>query len=114
MGKAVGSVKLGTLYSGGKVRKRREWRGLRDTLYDYWRWLGIMKMLAGFLMHIHNIKGMLRYRWMLNYIAVPAMIDKHTVGLRGNHLKIAHEEYDLVAKDVAKLLEPERKTVFSG
>ena len=43
MGKAVGSVKLGNLYSGGKVRKRREWRGLRDTLYDYWRWLKIMK-----------------------------------------------------------------------
>ncbi len=41
---------------------------------------------------------------MLNYISVPAMIDKHTVGLRGNHLKIAHAEYDLVAEDVAKLL----------
>ena len=104
MGKAVGSEKLGNLYSGGKVRKRREWRGLKDTLYDYWRWLKIMKMLAGFLMHPHNLKGMFRYRWMLNYIAVPAMIDKHTVGLRGNHLKIAHEEYDLVAKDVAQLL----------
>ena len=32
------------------------------------------------------------------------MIDKHTAGLRGNHLRIAHEEYDLVAEDVAKLL----------
>ena len=104
MGKAIGSEKLGNLYSGGKVRKRREWRGLKDTLYDYGRWLKIMGMLTGFLMHPHNLKGFFRYRWMLNYISVPAMIDKHTVGLRGNHLKIAHEEYDLVAKDVAQLL----------
>lgn len=34
MGKKVGSVKLGSLYTGGKVRKMREWRGLSDTLYD--------------------------------------------------------------------------------
>ena len=104
MGKAVGSEKLGSLYSGGKVRKRREWRGFKDTFYDYWRWLKIMAMLGGFLMHPHNLKGFFRYRWMLNYLAVPMMIDKHTVGLRGNHLRIAHEEYDLVAKDVAQLL----------
>ena len=105
MGKNVGSERLGNLYSKGKVRKRREWRGVKDTLYDYTRWLKIMGMLGEFMMHPHNIKGFLRYRWMLNYLAVPMMIDKHTVGLRGNHLKIAHEEYDLVAKDVAKLLD---------
>lgn len=55
-----------------------------------------MGMLAGFMAHPHNIKGFFRYRWMLNYLAVPMMIDKHTAGLRGNHLRIAHEEYDLV------------------
>ena len=40
MGKAVGSERLGSLYSGGKVRRRREWRGLGDTLYDYGRFCG--------------------------------------------------------------------------
>jgi len=105
MGKAVGSEKLGSLYTKGKVRKRREWRGVKDTMYDYYRWLKIMGMLGEFMTHPHNIKGFLRYRWMLNYLSVPMMIDKHTVGLRGNHLRIAHEEYDLVAKDVAKLLD---------
>ena len=34
MGKKVGSEKLGSLYTMGKVRRRREWRGVRDTLYD--------------------------------------------------------------------------------
>ena len=104
MGKAVGSERLGSLYSGGKVRRRREWRGLGDTLYDYGRWLKIMLMLLKFMSKPANIKGFFRYRWMLNYLAVPMMIDRHTVGLRGNHLRIAHEEYDLVAEDVALLL----------
>ena len=110
MGKMAGSERLGDLYTKGRVRKRREWRGFKDTMYDYWRWLGIMKMLSGFLMHPSNVKGFFRYRWMLNYLAVPAMIDKHTAGLRGNYLRIAHEEYDLVAQDVAGLL----TNVFRG
>ncbi len=106
MGKAVGSSKLGNLYDGKmEVFKRREWRGLKDTLYDYWRWLGILKMLAAFIIKPKNLKGFFRYRWMVNYLAVPMMIDKHTRGLRGNALRICHEEYDLVAADVAALLD---------
>ncbi|MCF0127524.1 MAG: 2-hydroxyacyl-CoA dehydratase [Pseudobutyrivibrio sp.] len=106
MGKAVGSEKLGKLYDGNmQVFKRREWRGVKDTLYDYWRWLGIIKMLGCFLLfHPKNVKGFFRYRWMLNYLAVPMMIDKHTRGLRGEALRICRMEYDLVADDVAKLL----------
>ena len=45
MGKAVGSEPLGSLYTAGKVRRRREWRGLRDTMYDHFRWLGILGVL---------------------------------------------------------------------
>jgi hypothetical protein len=104
MGKKVGSEKLGSFYSGGRVRKRREWRGIKDTFYDYCCWLKIMWMLAKFIVKPANLKGFFRYRWMLNYLAVPMMIDKHTVGLRGEHLRIAHAEYDLVAQDVAQLL----------
>ena len=105
MGKAVGSEKLGDLYNGTKVRKRREWRGFKDTWYDYTRWLKIMGVLLKFMAKPRNVKAFFRYRWMLNYLAVPMMIDKHTVGLRGNHLRIAHEEYDLVAEDIAKMLD---------
>ena len=42
MAKEVGKDRLGDFYTNGKVRKRREWRGLADTMYDYWRWLHIM------------------------------------------------------------------------
>ncbi|MEE1114685.1 MAG: 2-hydroxyacyl-CoA dehydratase family protein [Eubacterium sp.] len=104
MGKKIGSEPLGSFYGKGKVRKRREWRGFKDTWYDYTRWVKIMMMLGKFMMKPNNVKGFLRYRWMLNYLSVPSMIDRHTTGLRGNHLRIAHEEYDLVAEDVAGLL----------
>lgn len=105
MGAKVGSVALGKLYSKGKARKRREWRGFKDTLYDFTRWLYILLILLKFLIKPRNLRAFFKYRWMANYVSVPAMIDKHTVGLRGKHLRIAHTEYDLVAKDVAQLLD---------
>ncbi len=105
MAKEIGADRLGDFYTNGKVRKRREWRGLKDTLYDYKCWLGIMGTLAGFIIKPRNIKAMFRYRWMANYLAVPMMVDRHTQGLRGEYLRICHTEQDLIIKDVAKLLD---------
>ena len=104
MAKQIGADRLGDFYTKGRVRKRREWRGVVDTLYDYSRWLGIMLILGKFLMNPRNIKAMFRYRWMANYLAVPMMVDRHTQGLRGEYLRICHTEFDLVVDDVAKLL----------
>lgn len=100
----IGADNLGRFYSKGKVRKRREWRGFRDTFYDYKCWLGIMGTLAGFIIKPRNIKALFRYRWMANYLAVPMMVDRHTQGLRDEYLRICHTEQDLIVKDVAKLL----------
>ncbi|MBQ1329251.1 MAG: hypothetical protein IIY50_02405, partial [Mogibacterium sp.] len=48
--KIKGDTRYGDLYKPhGKVRKRREWRGVGDTLYDYSRWLGIMLTLGKFV-----------------------------------------------------------------
>ena len=105
MGKQVGSERLGDFYTKGKVRKRREWRGVTDTLYDYARWLHIMGILTKFIVKPRNIKAFFRYRWMANYLAAPMMVDRHTQGLRGPQLRIAHTEFDLVMEDVAKLLD---------
>ena len=105
MAKGIGADRLGDFYTNGKVRKRREWRGLKDTMYDYKCWLGIMGTLAGFIIKPRNIKAMFRYRWMANYLAVPMMVDRHTQGLRGEYLRICHTEQDLIIKDVAKLLD---------
>lgn len=105
MGKELGSVKLGSLYTDGKVRKCREWRGVKDTFYDYTRWLKIMGILSKFIIKPRNIKAFFRYRWMANYLAAPMMVDRHTQGLRGPQLRIMHTEFDLVMDDVAKLLD---------
>ena len=106
MAKEIGADRLGDLYiDGGKVRKRREWRGINDTLYDYSRWLGIMAKLGKFVMKPRNVKAMFRYRWMANYLAVPMMVDRHTQGLRGEYLRMCHVEQDLIIDDVAKLLD---------
>ena len=44
--KRKGEKRLGVLYDEGKVLRRREWRGLKDTLYDYGRWLYLLSILA--------------------------------------------------------------------
>ena len=82
MGAKIGSEALGKLYGHGKVKKRREWRGFRDTFYDFFCWLGILLMLARFLMVPRNLRALFRYRWMSNYVAVPAMIDKVGFAMR--------------------------------
>ena len=105
MGKEAGSEKLGSFYTDGKVRSRREWRGVADTFYDYTRWLHIMGVLTKFIVKPRNIKAFFRYRWMANYLASPMMVDRHMQGLRGAQLRIAHTEFDLVLEDVAKLLD---------
>ena len=73
-----------------KVRRRREWRGLKDTLYDYGRWLYLLSILAGVIVKPRNVKAMFRYRWFANYLAVPHMLDKFTMGLRDEPLRIVH------------------------
>ena len=105
MAKEVGKDRLGDFYTTGMVRKRREWRGFKDTFYDYSRWLYIMSILAKFIIKPRNIKAMFRYRWMSNYLAAPMMVDRHTQGLRGEYLRICHAEQDLIMYDVAKLLD---------
>ncbi|MBU3104228.1 2-hydroxyacyl-CoA dehydratase family protein [Clostridium gasigenes] len=104
MSKEMGSEKLGEFYTGGKIRKRREWRGLKDTWYDYTRWLFIWRQLIGFTLKPINIKGSLRYRWMVNYLAVPDFLDRHTEGLRGPQLRIAHTEFDLIVEHMCDTL----------
>ena len=105
MSKEYGGKNLGNLYTKGRVRKAREWKGLRDTLYDYTRWLHLLKIMGAFIIKPRNIKAMFRYRWMSNFLAAPMMLDRHTVGLRGPYLRICHTEFDLVMEDVCKLLD---------
>lgn len=102
MGKALGSGKLGRMYNGKKPRTHREWRGWKDTWYDYVHWLGIWKTLILFMLKKNNLKGFFRYRWMVNYLAVPDFFDRHTEGMRGIQLRIARTGLELVVKDMCE------------
>ena len=65
-----------------KVRARREWRGVKDTLYDYTRWLYQVYVIGKFILLPRNVKGFFRYRWMMSYLFVMHGMDKFTIGLR--------------------------------
>ncbi len=56
MSKNIGSEPLGRFYTGKKPKRRREWRGLKDTWYDYVRWLGYWKTLITFIIKPNNMK----------------------------------------------------------
>ena len=103
--KRVGEKQLGVLFNEGKVRRRREWRGIKDTLYDYGRWLYLLSILARVIIKPRNVKAMFRYRWFANYLAVPHMMDKFTMGLRDEPLRIVHTAMDFVVKDVATCID---------
>lgn len=98
MGRRIGSQPLGKFYKGGKTRTHREWRGFKDTWYDYTRWLFLWKTMIKFMLHPQNLKGFFRYRWMVNYLATLDFLDRHTEGLRGAQLRIAHMEFDMIVE----------------
>ncbi len=102
MGKHMGSEKLGSFYTGKKARRRREWRGVRDTMYDYAQWLRIWGVLLRFAAKPNNVKAFFRYRWMLNYLVVPDFFDRHTEGMRGAQLRITHTALSIVVIDMCK------------
>ncbi len=110
MGKAINSEKLGKMYNGKRYRTRREWRGLKDTWYDYTRWLYIWKTMIKFMANPQCLKGFFRYRWMVNYLAAPDFLDRHTEGLRGPQLRIAHKEFDLIVEHMCTTM----KTLFEA
>lgn len=105
MSKKTGSEPLGSFYTGKKAKRRREWRGIKDTLYDYSRWLGYWKTLTTFIVKPNNLRGFLRYRWMINYLALPDFMDRHTEGMRGTQLKMAHNALGLIVTDICGMLD---------
>ena len=86
--------------------KHREWRGLKDTMYDYYRWLITWKDMIVMVLKapVSTIKGLWNYRWMASYLAAPAWIDRHTEGARGTHLRIAHLHFNAMIKHTCNMI----------
>lgn len=99
---------LGKLYTDDRkaLLKHREWRGFKDTMYDYYRWLITWKDMIVMVLKapVSTIRGLWKYRWMASYLSTPAFVDRHVAGLRGTHLRIAHLHYNMIVKHATGLI----------
>ncbi|MCQ2481645.1 MAG: 2-hydroxyacyl-CoA dehydratase family protein [Clostridia bacterium] len=84
----------------------REWRGVSDTAYDYYRWLitwkDIIKMAGK--APVSTVQGLWNYRWMMSYLTAPAWVDRHTEGMRGPQLRITHLHMNGLVKPTTDLI----------
>ena len=67
--KRIGCENFGKFYTEGKVRNRREWRGVTDTLYDYSRWLHNWITMAKMVSKPRNITDQVHTRTGVTYAA---------------------------------------------
>lgn len=89
------------------IMKHREWRGLKDTAYDYAMWCklwGILiKWVAGH--PIQNVQALFRYRWMYTYLTVPSFYDRIMSGMTGADLRAARNNMNALAVVVTETLD---------
>ena len=66
------------MVAGTAIYRHREWRGLRDTVYDFGKWAQLWVILIRWaLSHpAQNVRAVLRYRWMFSYLTVPSFFDR--------------------------------------
>jgi len=88
-----GEKRLGDLYrKGAMATVRREWRGAKDTAYDFYEWLRMWGMLLGTFSKdlVPALNSTFYYRWMISYMCCVGFMDKNTMGQRGTALKLSH------------------------
>ena len=88
-----GERSLGRLYAKGAMATvRREWRGVKDTAYDFYEWARMWGMLLMTFSKdlIPALNSALYYRWMISYFCCHGFMDKNIMGLRGSNLRMSH------------------------
>ena len=111
-----GETHLGKLYrKGAMATVRREWRGVKDTAYDYKEWLRMWGMLLGTFSKdlIPALNTTFWYRWMISYMCCVGFMDKNIMGQRGSALQMSHLMiYDIfryVAENLVLLAKGDQK-----
>ncbi len=86
------------------VAKYREWRGVKDTLYDYSQWLNNLIAMGGMVASapVNIMKGFWEYRWMGSYLGTFMFIDRLFEGYRGTELRIAHMNMHSIVQNLTK------------
>ncbi len=111
-----GERSLGRLYrKGAMATVRREWRGVKDTAYDFWEWARMWGMLLATFSKdlVPAMNSALWYRWMISYFCCHGFMDKNILGLRGSNLRMSHEVtyqiFRYVAENLVFLSKADRK-----
>ena len=94
------------------IYKHREWRGWKDTCFDFGQWCVLWGILIKWVFShlLQNIKAIFRYRWMFSYLTVPSFFDRLCSGQRGAGLRAARYNLNYLASDVTGTL----TTIFSA
>lgn len=89
------------------IMKHREWKGLKDTAYDYAKWCELWGILIKWVCKhpIQDVKALLRYRWMFTYLTVPSFYDRITSGMTGADLRAARNNMNTLAIAVTETLD---------
>ena len=111
-----GERRLGRLYrKGAMATVRREWRGIKDTAYDFYEWARMWGMLLMTFSRdlIPAMNSALHYRWMISYFCCHGFMDKNIMGLRGSNLRMSHiliyDIFRYVAENLVFLSKADRK-----
>ena len=111
-----GERRLGRLYrKGAMATVRREWRGIKDTAYDFYEWARMWGMLLMTFSKdlIPALNSALHYRWMISYFCCHGFMDKNIMGLRGRNLRMTHiliyDIFRYVAENLVFLSKADRK-----
>ncbi len=84
----------------------REFRGLKDDVYNFYMWLKVWKDMALLVAKgpLNIVKALFRYQWFATYLSYPAFVDRATLGMRGNQLRMARLQYDRIVKKATQFL----------
>ena len=84
----------------------RELRGVRDTAFDFYMWLKCWKDMVAFVAKcpVSAVRALFRYQWFATYLTYPNFVDRGTLGMRGNQLRMARAQYDRIVKKATDLL----------
>ena len=111
-----GEKRLGRLYKAGSMATvRREWRGIKDTAYDFWEWARMWGMLLGTFSKdlVPALNATFYYRWWISYFCCHGFLDKNLMGMRGSNLRMSHMfMYDIfryVAENLVFIAKADRK-----
>ena len=91
---------------GTAIQIHREWRGWKDTAYDFSQWCRLWSILIRWAVShpVQNVQAVLRYRWMFSYLTVPSFFDRLCEGQRGAALRASRNNLNYLADSVTGTL----------